>query len=58
MKIETDIITSIRPSLIGGAVIFVVMLVETLKSNVIVFIGKRHSVFDVTLTDYCQFVDV
>jgi len=38
MKIETDIISSITPSLIGPAVIFVIMFVETFKTDAIVFI--------------------
>lgn len=40
MKIETDINTSITASLIGRAVILMMMFVEILRTCVIVFIGK------------------
>lgn len=40
---ETDIITSIATSPIGRAIILVIMCVENLTTNIIVFIGmKRH----------------
>ena len=38
LKVETDIITNISASLIGRAGIFVIMSVEALKNDVIVFI--------------------
>lgn len=39
MKVETDIITIIKESLIGRALIIVIMCVETFKTYVIFFIG-------------------
>ena len=45
LKIETDIITSITTSLIGRAVILVIMYVEIFKICIIIFIdNKRHNV--------------
>ena len=59
MKVETDIIASIAASLIEGAVILVIMYVQTFKTDTIVFISIEHHV--VTLTDIfqyqCQSVD-
>ena len=52
LKVETDIITSIKASLIGQAVILVVMYVETFKTDVIVL---SYNVSDITLTDDFQF---
>ena len=40
MKVETDIITSITASLIGRAVILVIMYVEIFQTDVIVFISN------------------
>jgi hypothetical protein len=40
MKIETDIITRITASLIGKAVILVIMYVEIFQTDVIVFISN------------------
>ena len=40
LKVETDIITSMKTSLIGQAVILVIMCVKTFKTDVIVFIGN------------------
>ena len=39
MKVKTDIIANIPASLIGRAVILVIMYVKTFKSDVIVYIG-------------------
>ena len=39
LKVETDIITSIAVSLIGRAVILVILYVDTFKTDVIVCIG-------------------
>ena len=59
MKVETDIIASIAASLIEGAVILVIMYVQTFKTDTVVFISIEHHV--VTLTDIfqyqCQSVD-
>jgi hypothetical protein len=40
MKVETDIITNITVSLIGRAVLLVIMYVEIFKTDVIIFIGN------------------
>jgi len=40
LKVETDIIASITASLIGGAVIQVIMYIETFKTDVIASIGN------------------
>jgi hypothetical protein len=40
MKVEIDIIVSIAVSLVGRAVILVIMCVETFKTDVIIFIGN------------------
>ena len=39
LKVETYIVTSISASLIGRAVILVIMYVETFKTDVIIVIG-------------------
>ena len=58
MKIETDIITSTASSLIGCAVILVIMYVETFKTDDIVFIGNVIMCVGVTLTDIFQYQSV
>ena len=40
MKVETDIITNITVSLIGRAVLLVIMYAEIFKTDVIIFIGN------------------
>ena len=40
INVKTDIITSITTSLIGGAVILVIMYVKTFKTGVLVFISS------------------
>ena len=40
LKVETNIITGITPSLIERAAILVIMFVEILRTDVIVFIGN------------------
>ena len=40
MKVETDSIARITVSLIGWAVILVIMYIKTFKTNIIVFVGN------------------
>ena len=55
MKIEIDIICSIASSLIGKAVILVIMYVKTFETVVNVFIYNVLYVFGVTQTDNFQY---
>jgi hypothetical protein len=53
INIETDIITSIAASLIDWCSDTSLVLIydKTFKTDAIVFIGKRHNVFDLKLSD-------
>ena len=51
LKVETDIIASISVSPVGGAVILVIISVNTFKTDVIVSISDIIMCFDVRLTD-------
>ena len=54
LKAETDVFTSSTASLIGWAVIQIIMFVETFKTGIVVCIGNVTTC-DLTLTDNFQY---
>ena len=54
LKVETDIIFSITVTLIGWAVVLVIIYVETFKTDILLFLLVNHNAFVVTLTNNFQ----
>lgn len=58
LKINTDIIASITVSAVGQAIILAIMYAETIKTDVIVFIGNviKHFLTQYTMPIIQQFL--